>query len=76
MRRSNARSSRRPSRNAEHHAKELFGIDRDTKFDARFREILHASGLEVLLTAFQAPDINAFAERFVRSITVACLSSR
>jgi len=54
--------------------KKFFVIDRDSKFDARFREVLRASSLEVLLTAFQAPNMNAFAERFVRSIKSECLS--
>jgi len=43
-------------------------------FDARFREILRAAGLEVLLTAFQAPNMNVVCERFVRSVKSECLS--
>ena len=42
--------------------------DRDTKFTARFQAILKDSGVDILLTPYRAPNCNAFAERFVRSI--------
>jgi transposase InsO family protein len=48
-------------------------IDRDAKFSPRFKSILDGSGVEILLTAYQAPNMNAYAERFVRSIKSECL---
>jgi len=48
--------------------------DRDTKFTARFAEILRGSGVEIIRTPYQAPNCNAYAERFVRSIKSECLS--
>lgn len=48
-------------------------LDRDAKFSSGFRSILEGSGVEILLTAYQAPDMNAHAERFVRSIKSECL---
>ena len=47
--------------------------DRDVIFSRRFRSILGCSGVQVLLTAYQAPNMNAHAERFVRSIRTECL---
>ena len=47
--------------------------DRDTKFSRRFRQSLPA-GLKVVQTPLQAPNANAHAERFVRSIKEECLS--
>ena len=49
-------------------------IDRDALFSARFKEIISSSSIEILLTAYRAPNMNAFAERFVRSIKSECLS--
>jgi putative transposase len=54
------------------HKRFLFG-DRDSVFAPRFKSILGSSGVEVLLTAYQAPNMNAHAERFVRSIRSECL---
>jgi transposase InsO family protein len=48
-------------------------IDRDSIFSPRFKSIVKGSGAEVLLTAYQAPNMNAHAERFVRSIKSECL---
>jgi putative transposase len=47
--------------------------DRDTKFTAQFKRILKDSGIDVILTPRQAPNCNAFAERFVLSIKSECL---
>jgi len=49
-------------------------IDRDSIFSSRFKSILESSGVGILLTAYQAPNMNAFAERFVRSIKSECLN--
>ena len=48
--------------------------DRDTKFTAQFKRILKDSGVDVVLTPRQAPNCNAFAERFVLSIKSECLN--
>ena len=40
---------------------------------ARFKSILSSSGVEILLTAYQAPNMNAYAERFIRSIKSECI---
>ncbi|MHC5211834.1 MAG: transposase [Planctomycetota bacterium] len=47
--------------------------DRDTKFSGGFRRTLKGSGVGTVLTPYRAPDCNAFAERFVRSIKTECL---
>ncbi len=52
---------------------QLLICDRDTKFNARFREILCDAGLRVVRTPYQAPNCNAHAERFVLSIKSECL---
>ncbi len=48
-------------------------LDRDAIFSPNFKSILRDSGVEILLTAYQAPNMNAYAERFVRSIKSECL---
>ena len=48
-------------------------IDRDAIFSPKFKSILGDSGVEILLTAYQAPNMKAYAERFVRSIKSECL---
>jgi len=48
-------------------------IDRDAIFSSGFKSIVGDSGVEILLTAYQAPNMNAYAERFVRSIKSECL---
>jgi len=49
-------------------------LDRDTKFTEQFRRILDETGVGVVTTAFQAPNMNAIAERFIGSIKRECLS--
>jgi len=49
-------------------------IDRDAIFSPKFKSILRDSGVVILLTAYQAPNMNAYAERFVRSIKSECLA--
>jgi transposase InsO family protein len=48
--------------------------DRDAKWSAPVREYLGEAGIRVVQTPFQAPNANAYAERFVRSIKEECLS--
>lgn len=47
--------------------------DRDTKFSGGFRRLLSDAGIEVIRTPYCAPNANAYAERFVRSIKEECL---
>jgi putative transposase len=49
-------------------------IDRDVIFSSRFKSTLEGEGIGILLTAYQAPNMNAHAERFVRSIKSECLN--
>ena len=48
--------------------------DRDPLFTEEFRAILKAGGVRTVKLPPQSPDLNAFAERFVRSIREECLS--
>ena len=48
--------------------------DRDAKWSAPVRERLNEAGIRVVQTPFQAPNANAYAERFVRSIKHECLN--
>ena len=41
-------------------------LDLDKKFTDRFRQILADAGIEIVRTAYQAPDMNAFAERWAK----------
>ena len=52
----------------------LLICDRDTKWSASVRDRLGEAGIRVVQTPFQAPNANAYAERFVRSIKEECLS--
>jgi putative transposase len=48
--------------------------DRDSKFCASFRATLRSGGVQPLLLPARSPNLNAFAERWVRSIKSECLS--
>ena len=48
--------------------------DRDTKFCSSFRTMLQSGGVEPILLPPRSPNLNAFAERWVRSIKHECLS--
>jgi transposase InsO family protein len=48
--------------------------DRDTKFCDQFRSILRAGGVEPVRLPASSPNLNAFAERWVRSVKHECLS--
>jgi putative transposase len=47
--------------------------DRDQKWSTAVRELIEASGVRAVRTPFRAPNCNAHAERFVRSIKEECL---
>jgi transposase InsO family protein len=47
--------------------------DRDAKWTDRFHRIVQGAGVRIVLTPVQAPNANAYAERFVRSIREECL---
>ncbi len=49
--------------------------DRDPKYCRTFRHLLEASGIEPLKLPARSPNLNAFAERFVRSIKEECISN-
>jgi Integrase core domain len=48
--------------------------DRDRKWSRAVCDLLETSGVRVLRTPFRAPNCNAHAERFVRSIKEECLN--
>jgi hypothetical protein len=48
--------------------------DRDTKFCASFRSALAAGGVRAIPLPAKSPNLNAFAERWVRSVKQECLS--
>ena len=48
--------------------------DRDSKFCAPFRDTLAAGGVKCLRLPPRSPNLNAFSERWVRSVKSECLS--
>jgi len=48
--------------------------DRDTKFCAAFQHIIDAAGVERVVLPPRSPNLNAYAERWVRSVKEECLS--
>ena len=47
--------------------------DRDSKWTDDFRRIVQGAGVRIVLIPVRAPNANAYAERFVRSIREECL---
>ena len=48
--------------------------DRDTKFCPAFRNVLKSAGVRPVVLPSRSPNLNAFAERWVRSVKQECLS--
>jgi transposase InsO family protein len=48
-------------------------VDRDPLYTAQFRSLLEQAGVNVLRLPANSPNLNAYAERFVRSIKYECL---
>jgi hypothetical protein len=48
--------------------------DRDTKYTEEFRDFLDREGVKPVRCPVRAPNCNAYAERFVRSIKEECLN--
>jgi putative transposase len=47
--------------------------DRDTKFGGGFDEVFRSAGCKVIRTPVRAPNANAYAERWVRTVRADCL---
>ena len=48
--------------------------DRDTKYTHSFRAIIASGGVKPLALPARSPNLNAYAERWVRSVKDECLS--
>jgi putative transposase len=48
--------------------------DNDTTFTVGFDAVFQAQGIDIVHTPFQAPNANAFAERWIRSVRQECLN--
>ena len=49
-------------------------VDHDTKYSTEFRTSLASEGVQVIRLPARSPHLNAYAERFIRSVRDECLS--
>jgi len=56
------------------HSKRYLIIDRDTKYSEQFRRLIRDNGTKVIRLPPMSPNLNAYAEWFVRSIKDECLN--
>jgi putative transposase len=56
------------------HDKRYLIIDRGGKYTDQFRRLLRESGYKVIRLPPMSPNLNAYAERFVRSLKDECLN--
>jgi transposase InsO family protein len=49
-------------------------FDRDSKYSAAFQDLLKDAGIKLVRLPHRSPNLNAYAERFVRSIKDECLN--
>ena len=54
--------------------KELLILDRDSKYSDAFRRLMNDFRIDVVRLPPRSPNLNAYAERFVRSIKEECSS--
>jgi len=54
--------------------KTMLIVDRDSKYSSGFRQLLEDAGIRVVRLPRRSPNLNAYAERFVRSIKAECLN--
>jgi putative transposase len=47
--------------------------DRDSKYSGALDEVFRSAGIRVMKTPVRAPQANAIAERFVRTVHAECL---
>jgi putative transposase len=50
--------------------------DRDAKFTSSFNTVFASEGIESVLTPYQSPKANAYAERWVRTVREECLDQQ
>jgi len=48
--------------------------DNDRKYSTAFDTVFHAEGIDIIRTPYRAPNANAFAERWVRTVRAECLN--
>ena len=55
-------------------SKRYLNVDRDSKYAEQFRRLIRDDGTKVIRLPPMPPNLNAYAERFVRSIKDECLN--
>ena len=56
------------------HGNRKLMIDRDTKYCQDFRQLIEQAGTTIIRLPPRSPNLNAYAERFVRSVKQECVS--